>query len=100
MPLAELSLANENFANIDFELVDDAEGVAGVKLVNIIYTDKYTENEPDTDVLPLTDGGWIIPIPTIPVTLDNIMGYIAIMIGAFGVIAALVIVSRRIARRR
>lgn len=99
VPLAELSLANENFANIDFELIDDAEGVAGVKLVNIIYTDKYTENEPDTDVLPLTDGGWIIPIPTIPVTLDNIMSYVAIMLGAFGVIAVLVIVSRKIARR-
>ena len=100
VPLAELSLANENFANIDFELIDDAEGVAGVKLVNIIYTDKYTENEPDTDVLPLTDGGWIVPIPTIPVTLDNIMGYIAIMIGAFGVIVALLIVSRKMTRRR
>jgi len=97
VPVNELSLANENFANIDFELVDDEDGVAGIKRVNIIYTDAYTGGEPDTDVLPITDGDPTVPVP---VTLDNIIKAIAM----FGVVAVAgtgaLIASRKMFRRR
>ena len=97
VPVNELSLANENFANIDFELVDDEDGVAGIKRVNIIYTDAYTGGEPDTDVLPITDGDPTVPVP---VTLDNVIKAIAM----FGVVAVVgtgaLIASRKMFRRR
>ena len=97
VPVNELNLSNENFANIDYELVDDEAGVAGIRRVNIIYTDAYTGGEPDTDVLPLTDGDPEIPAP---VTLDNIMKAVAM----FGVVAVVgtgaLIASRRMFRRR
>ena len=97
VPVNELDLGNENFANIDYELVDDEAGVAGIRRVNIIYTDAYTGGEPDTDVLPLTDGDPEIPAP---VTLDNIMKAVAM----FGVVAVVgtgaLIASRRMFRRR
>lgn len=94
VPVNELSLANENFANIDYELVNNEEGVAGLKRINIIYTDAYTGGEPDTDVLPLGD------TPEIPKTLDNIAGYLAILAGAGVASVALVALSRRALHRR
>ena len=94
VPVNELSLANENFANIDYELVNNEDGVAGLKRINIIYTDAYTGGEPDTDVLPLGN------TPEIPKTLDNIAGYLAILAGAGVASVALVVLSRRALHRR
>ncbi len=98
VPLAELSLANENFANIDFELVKDTDENEDVRLVNIIYTDAYTKNKPDTDVLPLTEGGSIIP--GTPITLDDIVKITILFIIATISGAAALIISRKNYRRR
>ena len=51
VPIAELDLSNENFANISFALVPTDEDPA-VRKINIVYTDKYTEGKPDTDIDP------------------------------------------------
>ena len=61
VPMNLLSLANENFANIDFDLIRDPDD-QDVRLVNIIYTDAYTGGQPDTDIDP-----YAIP-PTPPPT--------------------------------
>ena len=94
VPANELSLVNENFENIDYELVNNEEGIAGLKRINIIYTDAYTGGEPDTDVLPLGD------TPEIPKTLDNIAGYLGIIAGAGAAGVALIVLSRKALRRR
>lgn len=95
VPVNELSYENENFKDIDFELVDDEDGVAGVKRINIIYTDAYTGGEPDTDVLPIGDN-----IPVLPRTVDDI----AKAVSVFGILAlvgaATLVVSRRAFHRR
>ena len=80
--------------NIDYELVNNEEGIAGLKRINIIYTDAYTGGEPDTDVLPLGD------TPEIPKTLDNIAGYLGIIAGAGAAGVALIVLSRKALRRR
>ena len=95
VPVNELSLRNENFANIDYELVNDEGGVAGLKRINIIYTDAYTGNEPDTDVLPITDGD-----PQLPITIDDITKAVAVFGIAAVVGAGALIASRRAFRRR
>jgi hypothetical protein len=97
VPLNELSLKNENFADIDFAFVSDDQGVAGVREIDIIYTDAYTQGKPDTDVLPLGDGPEIIDIPK---TLDNIAGYVGILSAAAAAGFGLVMISRKILRRR
>ena len=95
VPVNELSYENENFKDIDFELVDDEDGVAGVKRINIIYTDAYTGGEPDTDVLPIGDN-----IPVLPRTVDDIVKAVSV----FGILAlvgaATLVVSRRAFHRR
>ena len=95
VPVNELSYENENFKDIDFELVDDEGGVAGVKRINIIYTDAYTGGEPDTDVLPIGDN-----IPVLPRTVDDIVKAVSV----FGILAlvgaATLVVSRRAFHRR
>jgi hypothetical protein len=56
VPVNMLSLANENFRNIGFELVrDDENPDSDVRLINVIYTDAYTQGEPDTDIDPYAD---------------------------------------------
>ena len=95
VPVNELSYENENFKDIDFELVDDEDGVAGVKRINIIYTDAYTGGEPDTDVLPIGDN-----IPVLPRTVDDIVKAVSV----FGILALVgavtLVVSRRAFHRR
>ena len=63
VPINLLDFSNENYANIDYELVRDGTA-EDVRLVNLIYTDKHTEGKPDTDVLPYTGG--IIPMAQSP----------------------------------
>ena len=104
VPKAELNFANVNFETIDYELVEDPEGPEGVKLINIIYTDKYTEGKPDTDVLPMSDDVDPIPfipdiIPDTPVTSAiNIFAYITSFGTASGVLA--VVIRNKLARSR
>ncbi len=68
VPLNELDFGNTNFENISFELVRDPED-QNVRLVNIVYTDKYTKGEPDTDIDPnkLSDE------PTIPEIVEEVI---------------------------
>ncbi len=92
VPINLLDFSNENYADIDYELVRDGTA-EDVRLVNLIYTDKYTEGKPDTDVLPYTGG----IIPDGPVTLaENITACFFILAGACG---ALLFV-RKFAHRR
>ncbi len=101
VPKAELNFANVNFETIDYELVEDPEGPEGVKLINIIYTDKYTEGKPDTDVLPYVEPPVPIPVPVpdSPVTSAiNIFAYIASFGAASGVLA--VVIRNKLARNR
>ena len=51
VPIAELDFGNVDFTTIDFALVP-AEDDPAVKIINIIYTDKYTKGKPDTDIDP------------------------------------------------
>ncbi len=91
VPMDELDLSNENFADIDYELVGNTDGVAGVRLINIRYTDGYTSGLADTDVFPLADA---------PITIDNISSYISIMAVTAVAGAVAIIVSRRTLHRR
>ena len=104
VPLNELDYGNANFETIDFELIRDPEN-SDVRLVNIIYTDKYTEGKPDTDIDPNApvDEPTIPEIiedliddllPETPFTGDHIMGYVTGLL-AFGAIAAIFILKRR-----
>ena len=51
VPVNELSLANVNFENIAAQLVKN-EGSENIKLVNVVYADKYTDYHSDTDLEP------------------------------------------------
>ena len=55
VPLDELDYGNVDFTTIDFELLRD-ESDSDVRLVNIVYTDKYTKGVPDTDIDPYALG--------------------------------------------
>lgn len=55
VPINELDFGNENFAEIDFELIDDPSD-GSVRIVNVIYTDLYTRGIPDTDIDPYRPG--------------------------------------------
>jgi hypothetical protein len=93
VPVRLLSLANENFANIDFEFIrDDDDETGEVRLINIIYTDAYTGGEPDTDIDP-----YAVPeespetnpiIPFLPTTFDGIARYV-VMFTTLGWVALL-----------
>ena len=104
VPLNELDYGNANFETIDFELIRDSEN-SDVRLVNIIYTDKYTEGKPDTDIDPNApvDEPTIPEIiedliddllPETPFTGDHITGYVAGLL-AFGAIATIFVLKRR-----
>ena len=107
VPLNELDYGNVNFETIDFELIRDPDD-ASVRLVNIIYTDKYTEGKPDTDIDPnaVVDEPTIPEkieeviekvkdiIPETPFTGDHIAGYVAGFL-AFSAIATIFVIAKR-----
>ena len=104
VPLNLLDYGNANFETIDFELIKDPED-SSVRLVNIIYTDKYTEGKPDTDIDPNApvDEPTIPEIiedlidnllPETPFTGDHIAGYITSFL-AFGAIATIFVIVKR-----
>ena len=67
VPLNELDYGNVDFTTIDFELIRDSEN-ADVRLVNIIYTDKYTQGKPDTDIDPNAP----VDEPTVPEKIEEV----------------------------
>ena len=100
VPINELSLENENFANIGFELVP-SEDDPSIRVVNIIYTDAYTDGKPDTDIDPYREPEpATTPAPkpdkkTNPDTSSDNMGkYFAILVGCTGAAAAAIAASR------
>ncbi len=93
VPMNELSLANENFANIDFALIRDSED-ENVRLVDIVYTDLYTEGEPDTDVLPYFGGGSDPDVPGPLTFAENIAGYVAVF-ASLSAVAFFIVRQRR-----
>lgn len=100
VPINELSLENENFANIGFELVP-SEDDPSIRVVNIIYTDAYTDGKPDTDIDPYREPE---PAPTPApkpdkktnpdTSSDNMGKYFAILVGCTGAAAAAIAASR------
>lgn len=55
VPIDELDFGNENFTEIDFDLIADPDD-GNVRIVNVIYTDLYTRGIPDTDIDPYRPG--------------------------------------------
>ena len=47
LPEDLIDVSNENFENIDYELID-VDGLIDTKKIVLLYTDKYTENDVDT----------------------------------------------------
>jgi hypothetical protein len=105
VPLNELNYGNVNFETIDFELIRDPDD-ASVRLVNIIYTDKYTEGKPDTDIDPNApvDEPTIPEIiedliedllPETPFTGDNITSYVISFVVLTAAVATIIVVKRR-----
>ena len=86
VPIDELNFGNENFAAINFQMRDNGNG--HVELVNIIYTDKFTGGKPDTDVEPYRP-------ESAPVTLDQIVSYVAIFLGCATVIVGVGLMRAR-----
>ena len=107
VPLNELDYGNVDFTTIDFELIRDTED-SDVRLVNIIYTDKYTKGTPDTDIDPNAPvEEETIPeiiedivekvkeiLPDTPFTGDHIASYILSFV-VFGAITTAIIVIKR-----
>jgi len=108
VPLNELDYGNVNFETIDFELIRDPDN-ASVRLVNIIYTDKYTEGKPDTDIdpnAPVDEPS--VPeviekviekvkeiLPETPFTGDSISTYVISFIALSAIAAIIIVVKRR-----
>ena len=108
VPLNQLDYGNVNFENIGFELIRDPDN-ASVRLVNIIYTDKYTEGKPDTDIdpnAPVDEPG--VPeviekviekvkeiLPETPFTGDNIAAYVISFVALSAVVTIFIAVKRR-----
>lgn len=100
VPLAELSLANENFENIDYSIIKD-DATESVAKINVIYTDKYTNYASDVDLLPLDEDAPIIPfIPVSPKTLDNILKFVMLFIASAAVMMTISFVKQKDRHRR
>jgi hypothetical protein len=96
VPIDELNFSNENFAEIGFEMLD-AEGGSDTKLINVIYTDKYTRGLPDTIINPYeeADGENEPIIPGLPITRDNIIYFVISLIVSVVTIVVLLKIARK-----
>ncbi len=92
VPMSELRYDNENFAEIDYEFIRD-QATDGVRLINVIYTDAFTNNKPDTDIDPYSD-------PSNPITLaDNMAVYTIVFISLTAAVIAITAKRNLFARR-
>jgi hypothetical protein len=75
----------------------DAEGGSDTKLINVIYTDKYTRGLPDTIINPYeeADGENEPIIPGLPITRDNIIYFVISLIVSVVTIVVLLKIARK-----
>lgn len=100
VPLAELSLANENFENVKYTMLKD-EATEGVSGVDVEYNDKYTNYLSSVNLLPLSEDEPIIPfIPLSPKTLDSIMKFVMIFMASAAVMMFVSFVKHKTRHRR
>lgn len=83
-----LDYGNENFANIDGQLVADSSRPSGYR-IDVNYRDAYTNYPSNDDIDPYTEGeGGGRPIPGLPVTRDELIVCLAVFtLSAIGLVA-------------
>lgn len=83
-----LDYGNENFANIDGQLVADSSRPSGYR-IDVNYRDAYTNYPSNDNIDPYTEGeGGGHPIPGLPVTRDELIVYLAVFtLSAIGLVA-------------
>ncbi len=86
--LNALDYSNENFANIDGQLVADSSRPSGYR-IDVNYRDAYTNHPSSDDIEPRAEGeGGGNPIPGLPVTRDELIVYLAVFtLSAIGLVA-------------